>query len=139
MLKKVVLHLLVALTLSMVFAWCWIWIFHVRSVGRVVHSWEQPKEIDYKSFGPYSLFVRERAPYWNVLGGRRSQHEIIIGHDDSYGHWFDCTFHAGSLDDDEIDAYIKRSTVEWTVDGVSIKQESAHVIHFPKKTFIGGR
>src|SRR5688572_26533642 len=136
---KAVLHLGISLALSFVFTFCWLWMFHLRTVGRVVHSWPQPKEIDYKSFGPYTVFVHEQTPDWRLLGGRSPRHGIFVSRDGSYGHWFDCTFHAGTLDEDEIDAYIRRSTVEWTDAGVSIKQESGHVIFFPKKTFIGGR
>jgi hypothetical protein len=138
MIRRLLIDLVVALALATIFIGCWI--YHATStVGRVVHSWAQPKEMDYKSYGPYTLHVREKMPDWRLLGGRTPRHEIFIGRDDSYGHWFDCTFHAGSLDEDEIDAYIRRSTVEWTDEGVSVKQESGHVIFFPKKTFIGGR
>lgn len=142
MIRKLLLHVFIALGLSLalsaVFIGCWIY-YATSSVGRVVHSWEQPKEIDYKSPGPFTLFVRERMPDWEFLGGPSPRHGVFIGHDNSYGHWFDCTFHAGSLDKDEIDAYIRRAIVEWTEQGVSIKQESGHVIFFPKKTFTGGR
>lgn len=138
MLKRILIHVGVAGTLSIIFTACFIF-YHLRSTGRIVHTWEQPKEIEYQRNITYKLFVRERHPEWSLLGGSKPVHVINIGWDADYVHWFDCTFHAGTLDEDEIDAYIRRSTVEWTEAGVSIKQESGHVIFFPKKTFIGGR
>lgn len=138
MLRKVFLHVIVALCLSVFFTCCWTMLLN-RSSGRIVHSWQQPENIDYWKNARYSLYVREKAPDWYLVGGRKHRHEIFIGWSEDYGHWFDCTFHAESLNGDAIDEYIRRSTVEWTEVGISLKQESGHVVFFPKKTFIGGR
>jgi len=138
---KAIIHLGIALTLSAVFTWCSL-AFLTSSSRRVVHSWTQPKEMVYQQNTIYTLFVREIAPDWStavIFPSQTRRHEIFIGRDESYGHWFDFTCHAGSLDDDEIDAYIRRSTVDWTDKGVALTQESGHVVFFPSKTFIGGR
>jgi hypothetical protein len=136
--KNALTHLLISILLSFVFFGCWMFLL-AWPAGRIIHSWPQPNEIDYKSHGPYTLFVREIASDFRLLGGRERRFQVFIGHDENYGHWFDCTFHAHSSDPDEIDAYIRRSKVEWTESGVSIKQERGHAIVFPKETFIGGR
>ena len=138
MVRKIVIHTFVALGYSFVLAFCWICLL-TGFANRVIHSWEQPQEIEYMRNSKYTLFVREKAPDWSFLLHRRARHEIFIGRDDSYGHWFDCTFHGGWGDDTKTDEYIRRSAVEWTEEGVSIKQESGHVVFFPKKTFVGGR
>ena len=136
--RKVAIHVTAAFCLSVLFTLGW-HVFLNYSSGRIIHSWEQPKEINYWRNANYTLYVIETAPDWFIFGGRTPRQYIFICWSDSYGDRFDCSFQAASHDDSEIDAYIQRSIVEWTVDGVSLKQESGHVIFFPAKTFIGGR
>jgi len=106
--------------------------------NRVIKQWHQPKELDYKSFDPYTLSVVEGAIDWNNLD-LRGRHYLFIGRGTdapSYGHYHDYTFHAGI---DDIDAYIGRSTVEWTAEGLTFVEATGHRLFFPKSMFVGGR
>jgi hypothetical protein len=113
------------------------WFLNSRS-DRVIKQWHQPKEVEYKSFDPYTLSVIEGAIDWNNLSFPR-RHYLFIGRgteSPSYGHYLDYTFHAGF---EEVDAYIGQSTVEWTSDGLTFVEASGHRLFVPKSMFIGGR
>jgi hypothetical protein len=106
--------------------------------NRILKQWHQPKEIDYKSFDPYTVSVIEGAINWGILGTSR-RHYLFIGRGTeapSYGHYLDYTFHSGF---EEVDEYIGRSTVEWKPEGLTFVEASGHRLFVPKAMFIGGR
>ena len=113
------------------------WFMNARS-DRIVKQWHQPKDIDYKSFDPYTLSIIEGAIDWNNLSLPR-RHYMYVGRGTeapSYGHYLDYSFHAGFGD---IDAHIGRSTVEWSAEGVTFIESTGHRLFVPKAMFIGGR
>ena len=50
---------MVALSLSVCLSCVWTILLN-RDTGRVVHSWEQPKNIEYMDSARYTLYVREK-------------------------------------------------------------------------------
>jgi hypothetical protein len=96
-------------------------------------NWVQPDEIDYGSFGPYSLTVWEVSP----LLAPWPRYEVWVTRrgDPYYGHATGYEFHNSTGDED----YFDRCVVDWTPDGVAITEPSGHRLFIPKSAFVGGR
>jgi hypothetical protein len=115
-----------------------IWYLNSRT-DRIIQQWHQPKEIEYKSFDPYTLSVVEGALDWSRLLSLPHRHYLFIGRGTdapSYGHYLDYTFHP-SIDD--LDAHVRQSQVEWTPEGLTFVEASGHRLFVPKAMFVGGR
>jgi len=127
--------LVLACSLPLSFGLAW-WMNYPSN--RVVAKWTQPETIDYKSFGPYELYVMEGGLNWTLFGTER-RYYLFIGRaegEPSHGHAIDYSFHPGGTD---LAAHIQASKVEWSDDGVTFVEASGHRLFVPKKMFIGGR
>jgi hypothetical protein len=112
--------------------------FAFRSSNRVIAQWPQPSNIRFDGFDPYSLSVIEGSTDYFTLPWRPT-HELFIGRGTAapgYGHVARFSFHPT---DDDVDAYIHRSTVRWTSAGVSLTEGSGNQLFIPKAAFTGGR
>ena len=108
------------------------------SSSRVVAQWGQPSSVNYASFDPYFLSVVDVGTDYSTFPWGRN-HEIFIGRGTSapdYGHYVRFSFHRTS---DDLDAYIRQSTVTWTSTGVTLTEASGDQIFVPKAAFVGGR
>jgi hypothetical protein len=96
--------------------------------------------LDYKSFGPYSVYVLEGARDWSYPLALPMRYSVVVARSGlappDYGHILDYSFHPGGND---TEAHIRKSTAEWGPDGVSFVEDSGHRLFIPKKMFIGGR
>ncbi len=113
------------------------WVIN-RPSDRIVQQWRQPKDIDYRSFDPYTLSVIEGAVDWYKLPFAR-RHYLFVGRGSDapdYGHYLDYRFTRGYGD---TDAHIAKSTVEWKPDGITFVEASGHRLFIPKAMFVGGR
>ncbi len=132
---KVSLLIIVSLLLALVFTF----LLHLRS-NRIICEWKQADSVNYRSFDPYFLSVVEGDVNWSSFPLTWERHyEIYVGRETgkpSYGHFIEFSFHPGF---DDIDAHIKKSTVEWSDKGVTFNEASGHTLFIPKDMFIGGR
>jgi hypothetical protein len=113
------------------------WLFYPTE--RVVWQSCQPDDITYKSFDPYCLSVIEITRPIDRFWLEQRRYYVFIGPGTgfpSYGHVVEHDFFPGQKDRD---TYIRNCTVTWTIDGVTLEQESGHRLFIPKKSFIGGR
>lgn len=111
-----------------------------RAPLAVVAQWKQPTTIHYDSFDPYYLSVVEADIDWRGFPFQTERNYLIyVGRDSGtpqYGHFVKFSFHPES---DAIEDHIRRSTVEWTDDGVIFAAASGHRLLIPRKMFLGGR
>ena len=111
-----------------------------RQSLKVVQTWKQPDSVKYNSFDPYYLSVVESDTDWRGFPLHVEQRYMIyVGKDEgkpTYGHILDFTFYGPTWDKEEL---IKKSNVEWTIDGVTLITESGHKVFIPKAMFTGGR
>lgn len=106
---------------------------------RVVYTWQQPTTLTYDAFGPYSLTVAEDAPDWRGFPfnlGRR--HIIFIGRGStpSYGYFLDYSFHNYA----PLKEYLQEQVqVDWSTEGVALREPAGQMVFVPKDLFVGGR
>ncbi|WP_040887551.1 hypothetical protein [Zavarzinella formosa] len=135
--RRRILFVVLAMIISLPISCVTTIVLNLKS-NRVVRQWNQPAEISYKSFDPYSLSVIEGSVDWANLSFPR-RHQLVIavgpGHP-TYGHMIDYSFNSGG---DDIDEHIGRSRVEWSDDGVTFIEVTGHRLFVPKAMFIGGR
>jgi hypothetical protein len=96
--------------------------------------------MDYGGANPFSLSVIDRGANYFTFGWVRT-HELFIGRGadaPSYGHYVRFTFHPGNGDND-INAYIRKSTVNWTSAGVTFTEPFGDQVFIPAAAFLGGR
>jgi hypothetical protein len=113
-------------------------IFALRSSNQVVAQWTQPQSVRFDGYDPYCLSVVEKAIDYFTLPWTRT-HEVFIGRGRAapgYGHGVCFSFFPN---DQDMNSFIRESTVEWTPAGVTLTQASGHHIFIPKAAFIGGR
>ena len=110
---------------------------------KVVAQWQQPKDIIYHSFDPYYLSVVEDNLDWShVPFVLPRNYFIYVGTDSGkpiHGHVIKYSFHPSMDDLYDEPAHIKKSTVDWSADGVTFNEASGHKLFIPKQMFIGGR
>jgi hypothetical protein len=124
---------------SFVLALILISMLHSRS-NRIVTQWRQPSSISYDSFDPYYFTIVESDNDWQLLTFHRQPHYVIyVGHDSGihgYGHYLEFSFHP---DYEDLETHLKKSNLEWSVEGVTFREASGHRLFIPKAMFIGGR
>ena len=100
--------------------------------GKILKRFKQPENIDYKSYDPYVVLIREGNTQWRVLGwDQKTLHiHIVKSADFNYGHTIELDITGVSAQD--ID-------VLWEQEGIKLNTKSGHQLWIPKKSFIGGR
>ncbi len=89
----------------------------------------QPTNIDYKSFGPYCLWINiEKQPLSSKLV------LVIAKENDKKG-----VFHSLNYPNEISETDLAKITVLWNENGVEIKEPSGFKMEIPKSKFIGGR
>jgi hypothetical protein len=110
-----------------------------RPTHRVIHTWQQPNDLQYDAF-TYYLSVVESDRDWRgfpLYVARR--HYIYVGRESgqpTHGHVIDFSFYPFP---DKIDDHIRQSTTTWTADGVTFQPPSGHSLFIPERMFTGGR
>ena len=114
-----------------------------RPSNRVLATWRQPDSIQIDDSGPYFVSVVEGGLDWSHLPfsvGRR--YFIYCGKEDgkpTHGHVIEYSFHPSVHDLYNIDAHVKKSSVEWTNAGATFLEASGHALFIPSFMFAGGR
>jgi hypothetical protein len=114
----------------------------LRPIDRVIAEWPAPATADPGADSEYVLqVVALGVNLWTIPFTRN--YAILVGHPSgnsrdalAYGHRSQCSFFPGS---DNIEDYIRRSTVAWTPAGVALKQPSGETLFIPREAFAGGR
>jgi hypothetical protein len=109
------------------------------SPHRVVIELPQPPTPDYQSFGPYSIYVMDGPREWGTLEWPRRHHLVVARsgfNPPEPGHMLDYTFHARG---DDVNEHIRKSSTEWTPEGVTFVEATGHRLFIPKAMFVGGR
>lgn len=131
---KALLVILVSIILALIVTH-----FLHRPSNRILARWKQPDVVNYKSYDPYYLSVLERDVNWTSFPLNWERHyKIYVGASETpaHGHFIEFSFHPGY---DDLEAHLKKSTVEWSNAGVTFKEASGHTLFIPKEMFIGGR
>lgn len=106
---------------------------------RVVQTWKQPDDIRYDE-GVYYLSVVAGDLDWRGFPFHVSRRYFVyVGRESgkpTYGHMVDFSFHAGVYD---VEEHIRRSSVEWSNEGVTLQTVSGHRLFIPARMFVGGR
>lgn len=114
-----------------------------RAPRSPVAEWKLPNSIDYHSYGPYFLSVLRDDLDWSGFPFNVSRnYSIYVGRESgtpTYGHVVKFSFHPGTESNYDEESHIKRSSVNWTEDGVTFHELSGHRLFIPKAMFIGGR
>jgi hypothetical protein len=114
-----------------------------RASRSPVAEWKQPGSIEYHSFGPYFLSVLRDDLDWSGFPLTVSRnYSIYVGRDSgtpTYGHVVKFSFHPGTESNFDEESHIKRSSVDWTEEGVTFQEFSGHRLFIPKAMFTGGR
>ncbi|HZY85273.1 MAG TPA: hypothetical protein VFE78_10615 [Gemmataceae bacterium] len=112
-----------------------------RPSHRVVVELPQPAGLDYKSFGPYSVYVLEGARDWSSPLALPMRYSVVVARSGmappDYGHALAYSFHPGF--DEDAEAHMRNSTAEWVPEGVTFVETSGHRLFIPVKMFVGGR
>jgi hypothetical protein len=97
------------------------------------HQWDQPANVNYQSYDPYSVVIYEVSP----LLAAYPRYEVFVVNSPSlsYGHVVEYGFHNAAH---ELD-YFSRCIVDWSPDGITVTEPTGHKLFIPKKAFIGGR
>jgi hypothetical protein len=97
-------------------------------------QWDQPPSISYNSNGPFRLVVIERNVDWSAFPHREPMYVMYIGDDYPYGYYcrFPFYYHQLSIEDE-----IRKSTIEWTTEGVRITSSSGAFLFVPREGFTG--
>lgn len=107
-----------------------------RASDRVIWQACQPESVQYDSSG-YCLYVGEGSLDWSRFPYTvNRRYYLVIGRTPIYGHLKEYSFTAIF---DDIETYIKKSQVEWTVEGLTFIEKSGHRLFVPKQLFMGGR
>ncbi len=132
---KLALVLLTATVLTLILTY----LLH-RPFNRIMAQWPQPSAIKYDAFDPYYFSVVESDLDWRYLPLTWQRHYYLyVGHDSGapeYGHFIEFSFHPGG---DDVAAHLRKSSVEWSAEGVTFNEASGHRLFIPKQMFIGGR
>jgi hypothetical protein len=111
-----------------------------RPADKVIQTWKQTDNVKYDNFGPYYLSVVESEWDWRGFPIHVGQNYFIyVGKESgkpTYGHVLDFSFYPSG---EQMETHIKKSSVEWTNEGVTLITESGHKVFVPKAMFIGGR
>lgn len=109
-----------------------------RPSQRVIQTWTQPGQIQYDG-ATYYLSVIESDLDWRGFPYHVSRrYYIYVGRESgspTYGHVVDFSFYPT----EDIQTYIRKSTVEWSSGGVTFQTVSGHRLFIPKQMFVGGR
>jgi hypothetical protein len=133
--KRVVLVVAGVLLLAVLLATIATYLLN-RPSNRVIAQWEQPASIAYDSSAPFRLIVIERNTDWSDFPYTERHYHIYVGSEFPYGYWYRFPFYYHQLD---VESEIRKSTVEWTDEGVSLKAKSGEVLFVPKSVFAGKR
>ena len=112
-----------------------------RPSMHVIQTWKQPDSIQYADGATHYLSVVENDLDWHgfpVYVSRR--YFVYVGLESgtpTHGHTVDFTFYPMNLDD--IENYIRQSSVTWSDDGVSFKTLAGDQLFVPKQMFMDGR
>ena len=131
--KRVVLVLVGALLLAVILAAVATYLIN-RPSDRVIAQWQQPASIGYGSSKPFRFIVIERNKDWNDFPYTERTYNIYVGDDYPYGSWYRVPFYYHQR---EAEREIRKSTVEWSDEGVSFKARSGEVLFIPKSVFAG--
>jgi hypothetical protein len=112
-----------------------------RSSLKVIHSWQQPSQVNYKSNDPYYFSIVESDRDWRSYPFSfipKYRYLIYVGMSStpSYGHFLEFPFDPGL---DPIATYLNQANVTWTPAGVTFKAPTQHELFIPQKMFTGGR
>ena len=136
--KKILKTCLFAIA-SFIFVFIILYALHRPSLI-VVAEWQQPANITYDNQGPYYLSVVETDINWRGFPIYvKRNHIIYAGRESgtpSHGHVIEYSFHAFP---DNLKDFLKKATVDWTPDGVTLVLPSGHRLFVPKNMFMGGR
>ena len=130
------------LGLSIFFSLLVIFFLHRPSLN-VVAQWEQPGSVKYNDYSKCYLSVVERDLDWSGFPFHVERNYFLyLGHDQGkpgYGHMIKFSFHP-SLDlSYDLPAFIRKSQVQWSSEGVTFIEASGHRLFIPKEMFIRGR
>lgn len=104
--------------------------------NRVISCWKQPNTLRYNEI-PYYLLVVEKSRSISTFPISR-EYSIFIGREDTENYGYSMIY-SFSDSDENIEEYIKKSSVEWTHEGVILKDLSGQSLFIPKQIFISGR
>ncbi|MBN9122033.1 MAG: hypothetical protein J0I06_23310 [Planctomycetes bacterium] len=109
-----------------------------RPVNAVCARRDQSNNVNYQSYDPYVLYVRDRSEWWNVFDrNRRCEIGVVAARHGEflYGHWVTYDFQNHTNEPD----YFARCAVTWATDGVTVTEPTGHRLFIPKNAFVGGR
>jgi len=125
------------LTVAVVVAVCFLWL--QRPSLRVLKSWQQAVEINYKSHDPYFLnVVEDNWDLGHIPFSMKRNYFIYVGKEKikiTYGHVKNYSFEYHQ----DIQKYLETCQVAWTSDGVTFIEPSGHKLFIPVGSFSGGR
>jgi hypothetical protein len=111
-----------------------------RQSFRVVAHWPQSPEVKYEAGDPYHFLVVESDPDWRGVPFQLGRNYfLLVGREisgDQYGYRVDYSFHSPTAD---VEAHIRRCSVEWTPPGVWFREPSGQQLFIPSELFVGGR
>ena len=144
--RKKMTIILAALLLSgamvIVVALSTLWSAHRQSL-RVIAQWKQPAGIMYKDDAVHYVSIYETDIDWRGFPFTTvRRYAVYAGRDrgePSYGHTIDFTFYPGKDDDLNTESVIKKTKVEWSGKGVTLRMSSGHILFIPEDMFTGGR
>jgi hypothetical protein len=103
---------------------------------RIIWQSCQPQSVKYDAYS-YCLYVGEGSLDWSRFPFTLDRrYYLVIGRTPLYGHFKEYSFTSVFED---IESYIKKSNVEWSVEGLTFIEKSGHRLFFPKDWFVGGR
>ena len=101
---------------------------------QVIQSWKQPESIQYDDGAIHYLSVVESDLDWRGFPVHVSRRYFVyVGLESgtpTHGHVIDFSFHPITED---IQTYIRQSTVEWSVEGVTFQTVSGHRLFIPNR------
>lgn len=110
-----------------------------RPTFLVLKSWKQSAAISYSSFDPYFLnIVEDNIDLGHIPFTAQRNYFIYVGKESdavTYGHIKNYSFEYNT----DIQSYLNDCKVNWSQDGVTLKEPGGHKVFIPKKSFIGGR
>lgn len=114
-------------------------LYLIHPTNKVIATWQQPDGSKYDEFPPYCLTVVEGGYDVSRLPPQRL-YCIYVGTDSgkpTHGHLIDFSFHPDGEATQDIENFIKRSSVVWGSDGVTFEDASGYRVFIPKKVFAG--
>src|SRR5687767_15040376 len=126
--KNKILFIVVTILLAMLFTAIVTYLIH-RSSNTVIAQWEQPPLIDYRSRTPFRVMIVERGIDFGSFPWERT-YTLYVGNGYPYGYHYRFPFRYRR---EENESEIKKSTVEWSHEGVTFRATSGETLFVPRK------